>query len=293
MASAVRELSVSKNPAWIAAAFFDKTIQIWDLASQGKINEFSTVFCSGAKNLALAPFARVLVAGLSVNPGKLAAYEAPSGGLLWERRLIYPSSLRFHRSGESVLCSSNNASTLRLDVHTGTDVEVLKGISQFIEGPDGGGLKVPAKGAPFRLASKDHEFEVARAGLALLDARFSADAVCLTEARGSVRCIDRDDGRQRWRFDPDADSQVLLLHYSQGMDAFFGVLQNLAKREARHLVRFDGLSGACEWVCSLDSWGEAFLESDQIITSTGEVKDLSSGAVVARLAFPIKEYPDE
>jgi hypothetical protein len=82
----------------MAAAFFEKMIQIWDLKSQRRISEFPTIFCSGARNLALAPVGAMLVAGASTIDGEVAAYELPSGRKLWERQLVYPSSLQFHPS---------------------------------------------------------------------------------------------------------------------------------------------------------------------------------------------------
>jgi hypothetical protein len=59
-------------------------------------------------------------------------------------------------------------------------------------------------------------------------------------------------------------------------------------------MRFDVTSGACERVCDLDSWEEIFLDTvDQLVTSRGEVRDLSNGALVGQLAFPLREYPDD
>jgi WD40 repeat protein len=296
IASAIRELSASKNPTWIAAAFFERTIQIWDVKSLKRISEFPTVFCSGARNLAFAPSAEMLVAGFSADHGKVAAYEVPNGAVLWERKLIYPSSLRFHPSGESIWCTGNRGSSLRLNVHTGATVEVIDGISQHIEGPYGDVLNVPARNvnAPFRLIAKGRNFEIEKLSFALLDARFSPDSVCLAEADGPVRCIKCTDGNQRWRFDPGADSHVLVLHYSPRIDAFFGVLRHLVDDGSRQLVRFDARSGVCKRICDLDSWEEVFLEAvDQLVTSAGEIRDLANGALVGRLAFPVRKYPDD
>lgn len=164
LASSIRELSASKNPTWIAAAFFKRTIQIWDLKSLSKISEFSTVFCAGAGNLAFAPSARVLVAGLSTNHGKVAAYEVPSGKPLWERKFAYPSLLRFEPSGESVLCSSADRVNFRLDAQTAAIIRKIEGVSHFFEGPYGDVLNVPARkrNEGFRLVSQGCNFEITR-----------------------------------------------------------------------------------------------------------------------------------
>lgn len=297
LASAINELAVSKNPQWIAAAYFEKIIQIWDLNSRRRINEFSTVFCSGAGNLALTDSAEILVAGLSRTHGRVAAYEVPSGRTLWERKFAYPRLLRLHPSGQSILCTKNNRSVIRLDVSTGTTLEVIDGFERYIEGPYGDILSVPSKKAePLNLIGRGGKSNISRLSFALLDARFSPHSVCLTEARGPVRCISCLDANLEWTFDPGTDCHVLRLHYSSGINAFFGVLLDLKKKGhgSRHLLRFDITSGKCERVCDLDSWEEVFLDAtDQLITSTGEIRNLSDGAFVGKLAFPLREYPDD
>jgi hypothetical protein len=294
IASAIRELSASKEPRRIAAAFFEDTVQIWDLDSRERVNELSTVFCGGARALALAPSARVLAVGRSGDTGNVAGYDAQSGRVLWQRRVAYPSFLRFQPSGESLVCSSNEGLALRLDVNSGETLEVFKGLKRVIEGPYGDRLDVPPRDAPFRLLSRRREIEILQCGIGLLDAQFSPEAVCLAEARGPVRCVGCSGGGEQWRFDPGASRHVLRLHYSEGINAFFGILRGLVKDEGRYLLRFDARDGTCEQICKLESWEQVFIESsDQIVTASGEIRELSDGALVGRLPFPVKEYPVE
>ncbi|MGO4210717.1 hypothetical protein AB4043_07795 [Terriglobus sp. YAF25] len=89
--SAIRELAASSSSARIAAGLFKETVQIWDLNSREIICEFPTVFCSGAGNLSISPFGEILVTGLSKSLGKVAAYDIPSGGKLWEQRVLFQS----------------------------------------------------------------------------------------------------------------------------------------------------------------------------------------------------------
>jgi WD40 repeat protein len=296
LASAIRELAASRTPTWMAAAFFEKMIQIWDLKSQRRISEFPTIFCSGARNLALAPVGAMLVAGASTIDGEVAAYELPSGRKLWERQLVYPSSLQFHPSGHSILCTSNHRSIFCLDITTGDTLEVIEGVRRYIDGPSGDALSIPVKEGNngFHLIGGGHDFNISRLGFAVLDAEFSPHFVCLSEARGPVRCIDRIDGKLKWMFDTGTDNHVLRLHYSPRMDAFFGIQRDFKEEGSRHLLRFDATTGVCERVCDLDSWDEVFLGTvDQLVTSSGEIRDLSDGALVGRLAFPLREYPDD
>lgn len=294
-ASAIRELAASKSPQWVAAAFFERTVQIWDLKAQEKISEFPTVFCMGAKNLAFAPLGGILVAGLSTPRGRVAAYEVPSGKKLWEQRLVYPSWLRFDPSGKSVLCTRNRRSVLRIEINTGTIVETIDATMQYIEESDGDALSVPSKDKdPIRLTRSGRTFELFQPSFRVLDAKFSPSSVCLSEASGPVRCFSRLDGKSIWTFTPDAKAHVVKLHYSARMDAFFGVLGNFESRPFRTLIRFEPTSGEYKRICDFDSWEEVFLDTThQLVTSAGEIRDLSNGELVGRLALPLREYPDD
>lgn len=294
LASAISELSASKNPQWIAAGSFEKSIQIWDSSSRERISEFSTVFSSGARNLALASDGQRLVAGLSRPRGRVAAYEVPSGKKLWEVNVSYPSKLQFNASGESILCTRNQRSVLRLDAQTGNVLATIDGARRYIEDVSGDVLSVPAnEDDPIRLIRGSHSFTLYKPGRWVLDAKFSPQSVCLSEANGPVRCIGRFDGELQWMFDPGIKSHVVGLHYSPGVGAFFGVLFNFENGASRTLMRFHPASGIYERICEFDSWEEAFLSAtDQLVTSAGEIRDLSTGELVGRFAFPQKEYPN-
>ena len=298
LASAIRELVTSNSSPLLAAALFEKNVQIWDVVSQTRVSEFSTVFCAGARNLALAPGAELLVAGRSCSNGKIAAYKVPSGEKLWERKLPYPSSLCFQSSGEYVFCVCNNNYVMRLDIHTGITLEIMKGVSRYLEGPYGDLLTVSSRkrADPFRSIARGGTFDIPKLGFALLDAQFSPSSLCLTEAGGPVRCINCVDGRLEWMFNPGPNSHVLRLHYSQELNVFWGVLRDLTKKGfgSKHLMQFDAISGVYDQVCELDSWEEVFFSiENKLVTSSGEIKQLPSGALVGRFAFPQREYPND
>ncbi len=297
LASAIRELASSKHSTLIAAALFEKTVQIWDLTSREKISEFPTLYCSGAHNLLLSPDGETLVAGVSGRGGKVAAYEVPGGKKLWERKVVYGSSLRFHPSGLSILCSVNWRSVVRLDVRTGETLEIAKGIEcLYLSALSGDELRVPTEGRSdlLILMSAEQTFRINPLGSSVLDAAFSASSVCVAEARGPVRCFSSVDGSLQWIFETGLESHVQRLHYNSKMNAFFGSLFNFEKGGGRTILRMDASSGACERVCEVDAWEVVFLETtDQFVTSAGEIRDVSDGAVVGRLEFPLREYPDE
>jgi hypothetical protein len=263
--------------------------------------EFAAVYLSGARNLALAPDAGILVTGLSGASGVVAAYEVPSGKKLWQRKsLNYPSLLQFDSTGQSIFCTVNDRrSLLRLEVGSGTTLEEIKGISRRIEGPYGATLIVPSRKSknPYLLTAGKQTFDIGPAGFTLHYATFSPHSVCLSEPRVPIRCISCENGNLQWTFDPSADSGAVIQHYSPKLNAFFGVLINRkTRRIPTRLVRFDVTSGVCEQLCDLDwdAWDVAFLDvADQLVTTSGEIRNLSDGALVGRLAFPQREYLNE
>jgi hypothetical protein len=299
--SNIHEIAASKNSTLIAAAFAEKTVQVWDLKSQKATCEFAAVFLMGARNLALAPDAETLVTGLSGASGVVAAYEVPSGKKLWERkRLVYPSRLEFDLTGQTIFCTVNDQRlVLRLEGGSGRTIEEIKGISQYIEGPYGATLMAPSRKSkkPYRLTAGDQRFDIGAAGFTLHYATFSPHSVCLSEPLAPIRCISCEDGKLQWIFNSPADSGAVVQHYSPKLNAFFGVLINLKNKHVpRRLVRFDVTSGVCEQVCDLDwgAWDVAFLDvTDQLVTTSGEIRNLSDGSLAGRLAFPQREYPDQ
>ena len=297
VASAIREFAVSRSPQLLAAAYFEKIIQIWNPLTQKKINEFPTIYSFGARNLALSPDAKVLVVGRSTTSGKVAAYSVPDGKKLWEQKLIYPSRLKFTPSGDSILCSTNHRSTVRLDSQIGAVLERRIGVKELIEGPYGDSLAIPAReDKTIRLLAHAGSFDISKISFAVLDAKFSPDSVCMTEAGGPVRCFSVSNGRLQWIFDPTKGEHVLNIHYSPAHKAFFGVLKDCERKgpSSRHLLRFDVLSGATTTICQLDSWEDVFLgETDQLITSAGAIVNLADGEIAGRLSFPQREYPDD
>lgn len=292
LASAIFELASSQDGALIAAALFEKTVQVWNVTSKSKVCELATIFCGGANNLAVDK--TVLVAGLSNPKGRVIAYEVPSGNKLWERSLTYPSSLRFDSCGEHILCTTNHRSVVRLEASTGATIEVFEKTEKYVEDSDGRTLKYPTlKGKPVLVSTKDSSFDIGCLGFGLLDAKFLPDSVCMSEANGPVRCISCVTGRLEWTFDPGVRSHVLRLHYSPRLGALWGVLANFMEKRlgSRQLVQFDITGGSCTPICDLRSWADVFSDqADQLVTSEGAIRDLANGNLIGQLAFPMRDY---
>jgi len=291
--SAIRELSAARTVLLICAGFVESTVQIWDLLTQHKTGEFAAQFEFGSTNLALHPDGEYVVTGISGRKGSIANYKLPDYELVWLRdRLPDPGQIRFSQSGKHVSFSVNTRRIERVDALTGSTTEVLRQIDHYIEGPNGHALTVPSPGLTYLLRS-EHEVAIPKLTFALLDVAFGPDRLCITESTGPVRCLAYLTGAEHWRYKPAEGSHVLKLHYNRLDGFFYGVVWHYEKGQFRYLARFDTKTGQPTRLRNLKSWDEVFSEAtQQCVTSSGEIIDLSTGEIAGELAFPLKEYPD-
>ncbi len=291
--SAIRQLAAARTVPLICAAFDESIAQIWDVGAQQKIGEFSARFVFGANNLAMHPEGEFVVTGISARNGSIASYKLPNGESMWLRdRMSYPADLRFGQSGQCVSFTLKGRRVERVDPRTGVTVEVLQNTRDYMESSNEYALAAPLSGSNYLLRT-EHEIPIPKLTFAILDVAFGADSLCITESGGPVRCIDYLTGTEHWRYTPPDGSHALSLYYNRRDGFFYGVVWHYEKGHFRYLVRFDPETGQTNRIHSLNSWEEAFSEStQQLVTSSGELVDLSSGEIVGELAFPRKEYPD-
>lgn len=291
--SAIRELAAARTTPTICAAFVETVVQVWDIATQSQTGECLARYSFGASNLAMHPDGHSFVTGLAAGKDGLDMYKAPDAALLWRReRMSHPHSLRFAPSGKQLSCTTHNSRVVeRIDAATGATFQVIRDAKGYIESAHGCVLIIP-KSKPNYLLLCEQEVPIPKLTFAALDVAFTEDAVCLTESGGPVRFIDLATGAERWRYEPPSGSHILRFHYSDRDGFLYGILWHYKKGLFRNLVRFDAQTGQSTNICKLDSWNEAFLEcTHQLVTTSGDIIDLSTGRVVGRLAFPQKQYP--
>lgn len=295
IASAIREMAAARNVPRISAAFYEGHVQIWDLDSQQIQGEFPIRFRNGSASLTMHPEGECIVAGFSAKRGGIIAYTSPEGAILWRRNEIDEGSfLRFDRSGLRVSFSRGRREKVeRVDAHSGATVEILEHTGRYIDGPNNVALLVSSSEPNYFLVQRDHSVSVPKLTFGLLDAAFGPTTVCISESTGPVRCIDCMAGREIWRYNPPEGSHALVLHYNRKDSFFYGVVWHYEKGHFRHLLRFDAETGQPSQVRSLNSWEEVFSDAtQQLVTSSGELIDLSNGQVVGELDFPRIEYAD-
>jgi hypothetical protein len=291
--SAIRALVTAGRGPVIAAAFFERTVQIWESYAATRLAEFDTVFDSGGHRLAISPKATVCVAA-SWRKGKrggVACYDTRSGQVVWHRiDLGRVQGLRFTPAGDSLWCRVEGGPVLHLDASTGATLSSLRAVQDVIESPFSA-HRLERRRGDFRIVG-DKTVRVAHTTFGLLDAAFGTDAVCLTEAGGPVRCLDCGAGNERWRYQPPAGHHVLTISH-QADGCFYGVQWEYEHGSSMKLIRLAPESGHMTEICNLKTSPDAFsFGAGELITSSGDVISLTEGTILRHLDFPQREYPD-
>ena len=294
-ASAIRYLSTCRYSHRLAAAFWERNIQIWDLDHREQVGQFDTDMTDGSNRLHLDPKGDrgVVAAWRAGARGGVACYKIPSGELIWHRTdLRHAQGISFSVDGQSVWFAPNEGRVQRLDALTGNTIESLTGVKHihlshystevFIEKRSGGYVLRGVK-----------DFAIPKITFAILDVAFGPESLCLTESGGPVRCLDCRSGVERWRYEPGSDNHVLRLWYREPDQHYYGVQWQYQTGGPRKLLRFDERSGEAGEICQFDSWEEEVcIGLDRLVISSGEMFSLPDGRSLGRLDFPQRNYPD-
>jgi hypothetical protein len=292
-ASAIRHLAAAQRGAWVAAALFRQTVQIWDLNTAEQLSELNTVLDYGGHRLALSPTGQfcVTAAWSKGKRGGIACYDVTTGVEVWHRVDIrHTQRLRFSSTGHTLFCGLEDGRLQNLSVSTGETLDALAGLRDIVDSPHTSQLLWETRSRGF-LIRGPLEFRVPRLTFGLLDAVFSPDALCLSEAAGPVRCVDCRTAQERWRYQPPNGTHVLRLGYSKGV--FYGVERDYQHAACCTLVRFSEEGGREDQICGLTGWKHEFcLGAEFLITSDGDVVRVADGETIRRLRFPQTDYPD-
>jgi outer membrane protein assembly factor BamB len=292
-ASAINEMAASRASNRIAAAFLERTVQVWDIESASRLAEFDTVFSFGGPRIAIdASGERCVAAGWTrgIFEG-VACYQSSSGSVLWHRTdLNETSTVKFSLSGSNVWCVTDGA-TMLLDAATGDVLEKLSNLNDIYDSSysDVRLLDVPKRSY---IVEGKQNFTIPRLTFALLAAVIGPTSICISESGGVTRCVEVSSGTERWRYDPGKWNHILRLWYRPADDAFYGVQWEYNKGSQRTLIRFAQQTGRPQEVCDLSSsWTETVSPTlDCVVTSSGSILALSDGRLLNCLPFPQRDY---
>jgi hypothetical protein len=81
-------MAASNRSSRVAAAFFERQVQIWDAEKAKCLNEFETIFSFGGFRLALDPLGERCIAAVwqAGKRGAVARYETNTAKRIWHRQ---------------------------------------------------------------------------------------------------------------------------------------------------------------------------------------------------------------
>jgi outer membrane protein assembly factor BamB len=295
--SAIRELAASTASTRLAAALFERTVQIWDVKSGERIAEFDTVYSFGGRRLTIDASGELCVAAgwTRGRRGGVACYETRSGKLLWHRSdLGQTQHVRFLARGKSVWRVPETGPTSQLDALTGNTLEEIRGLRGIYDSAYDNALPLEKQKGDYVLRTRK-DLRLPRLDFSILDAAFGPDALCVCEAGNDLaRCFDISTGAERWRCDAFKRNCIVRFWHRAVDDTFYGVQWEYERGRPRILVRFERESGRPEGLCQIDSSSHETVSPtlDCLITSAESVFGLSDGSLTNCLAFPEREYPE-
>jgi hypothetical protein len=291
--SAIRILEAATHVPIIAAALFERTVQIWNWNTGERRCEFDTV-TDGPSHLSLSPSGECLVAAnwRKGKHGGVACYSARTGEKLWHRLDIRRSGrVRFASNGVSIWCGIRGSPLQQLDALTGKTLASMRAVEEVLDSPYSDHCLVIRRQQIRIKGTKD--IIVPKLSFTVLDAAFSRDTLCLTEAGGVVRCIDLVLGLVRWRYVPPQSHHLIFLSYNHVDHCFYGTQWMYGRGGPYMLIRLQEGTGACTEVCRLNAYPDCCCFGDDIVvTSSGDVVSLQNGNTIRRLEFPQCDYPD-
>jgi len=291
--SAIRTLVAATNAPIVAAALFERTVQIWNWNTGVRACEFDTV-TDGRPHLALSPSGDYLVAAnwRKGKHGGVACYGTRTGEKFWHRLDIRRSGrLRFASNGSSIWCGIRGSPLQQLDARTGETIACMRAVEEVLDSPYSDHCLVISRQQLRIKGTKD--IVVPKLSFAVLDVAFSPDALCLSEAGGVVRCIDLGLRLERWRYVPPHSHHLIFLSYNYADHSFYGTQWMYERGGPYMLIRLREATGAFSEVCRLNAYPDCCCFANGIVvTSSGDVISLRNGSTVRRLEFPQCDYPD-
>jgi hypothetical protein len=301
LASAIRSLAATDESSIVAAAFFEKTVQIWSSKTGQQLGEFQTMFDFGGRRLALTPDGSTCIVGAWGQLGRgargLGAYSIPDGKLLWNRKDIRRiQDVRLSGSGQEIYCGVQDASAHIIETSTGETIRRVRATEKIVGSQYTPNQVIEQKRGRY-LVRGGCEFEIQPLSSALLDAAFSPDAVCLSELRdsshpseiGGIRLIDLATGESCWHVALHSSR----LTYNLADQKFYCVSRERVAPHNWFLTRLQSDLLKCEQKILDKCWDAAFTPSGRVlVTAQGDVYETSTSTILAHLDFPQRVYPD-
>jgi outer membrane protein assembly factor BamB len=286
----IRHFASSWSGSVIAAAEFERTVHVWDVAAERHVTTFPTIMDFGGTRLAITPDGKACIAAAYYVEG-IAGYAASDGTEVWRRKdLKKTQRLRVSLDGRRVFACFENRSCQVLNRETGKTIKTWAGVRAVWESPYQPVMLLEKRTLVLQSPEDQKIAKIPAETFAVLCVAFGPGLVCVSESGGPLRCLDTETGEERWRFH-EKEQHFLKLAYAEQVQAFVGVCWPYERGGSFRLLRFEPQSGEASVVTDLGKAAEFefCLRGTRLLLSDGSVMDSATGRREGILAFPVSE----
>ncbi len=285
----IRQISTSYDGLLIAAAEFERRVQIWNIESQKRVAQLDTTLDYGGKRLAISRDGSHCAIGAYHVHG-IAMYDIRTAMETWRRKdLKKIQSIRFSKDGQSLLCGFDRMSFQSLNSKTGKSRRSIPGTSDMFESIYEDRIIVDRKRRDFQLIDSENRSiaTVPRTTFAALDFAFGPQKLCITESGGSIRCFETVKGQQIWEHNPGIGVHALHLTFNEAAQMFAAVVWPYEKGGHHRLVTLNQDQGeVIREIVITDAHEFAFCDKGSVLlTSDGKIRSSATGEVKGALDF--------
>src|SRR5262249_36325207 len=274
----IRHFASSWSGSVIAAAEFERTVHVWDVAAERHLATFPTIMDPGGTRLAVTPDGKTCIAAAYHVEG-IAGYAASTGTEVWRRKdRKKTQTLRVSLDGGRVYACFDNRSCQVLNRETGKTIETWAGVRDVWESPYEPVMLLEKRPLVLQTPDERKIANIPAESFAVLSAAFGPGLVCVSESGGPLRCLNTKTGAERWRFQ-EKGQHFLELSFAEQAQVFVGICWPYERGGSFRLLRFDPQTGVVSVAAELGKAGrfEFCLRGTRLLSSDGSVMDSATG----------------
>lgn len=286
MTFAVRHIDcpVGEGDLFVTAQF-ERTVTLWSFQQRRAVATFDTVLDFGGTRLALVPGERPVVITAAYHKRGVAAYDARTGAISWQRKdLKHVQDVRWlagAKASPQIEVGFDADPLLVLDTRSGITLTSFEGVREAWAHPYATLAVQVAKGS-VKLCSLPEWtvlWEQPLRSFAVLSAAIGPSSLAFSEAGGPLRCFDFE-GRCLWERTSDKGSHVLEVAWSEASGSWVAVEWPYETGGARVLLALDA-NGILinKRMLGMVSTCKLFAGGRYLVTSAGQVIDVETGQV--------------
>lgn len=290
----IRHLASSIDGRCIAAAEFERHVQIWDAFDKQRTSWFETTLDFGGDRLAISRDSKYCAVGAYHRDG-IALYDTSSGTEAWRRSdLKKVQRVGFSLDDRWVLCGFESGDFELLSRDSGASPPGIADVTWVWESPHDQVRILGERNGGFRCVGLDggDQGNIRGRSSDVLCHAFAPGVFCHSYAGAGVNCYDLDQRALAWRHSPEPGEHVIKLAFLECRDIFAAVVWPYQRGGPKQLIQLAADTGAMVGAVGIGEEIEVeFCQNGAtLITSSGAIYDVASLTQSHRLDFFDAEY---